>query len=42
MSLESKLFFQKCPYFDEVGRWENKIKNVLNENIPIYGRRVGV
>ena len=37
IELRTQFFFQKCPYFDKEGRWENKIKNV-----PIYGRRVGV
>jgi len=38
--LRTQLFFQKCPYFDKEGRWENKIKNVPKNGI--CGRRVGV
>ena len=27
--LGNKIFFQKCPYFDKEGRWENKVKMSL-------------
>ena len=29
LDLDSKFFFQKCPYFGKEGRWENEIKMSL-------------